>query len=253
MTTLINNLSGYRILVTGASSGIGRATSIYLAELGADVVLCARDEQRLHETLHAMPGGNHSVAPLDLSENIDDIPAWIKRMSQDGPFHGLVHCAGIEKTVPVRLVSQSSFEDVLRINTEAALMLTKGIRQKKCFTLPCSIVFISSVASLTGQPGISLYCASKGALNAMARALAVELARQSIRVNTISPGHVETEMNATIQSKLTQEQYAGIVAAHPLGLGRPEDVAGAAAFLLSDNARWITGTNMVVDGGYTAQ
>ena len=247
------DLTGRRVLVTGASSGIGRATSLYLAGLDADVVLCGRNEQRLQDTLDSMPEGDHLLAPFDLATELDEIPAWIRGLSKSGPFQGLVHCAGVEMTLPVRQVNHACFEKVFRINTEAALMLTKGIRQKKCFQLPCSIVFVSSVAALTGQSAISLYCASKGALNAMTRSLAVELARQGIRVNTVCPGQVDTEMNDAIKVKLTQEQYQAIINAHPLGLGTPDDVAAAVAFLLADTGRWITGANLVVDGGYTAK
>jgi NAD(P)-dependent dehydrogenase (short-subunit alcohol dehydrogenase family) len=131
-------------------------------------------------------------------------------------------------------------------------MLAKGVAQKKCFGTPCSIVFMSSVMGIVGRPASSIYSASKGALNAMSTSLAVELARKGIRVNTVCPGQVQTEMDDAIRKRLGVNLYQSIVDAHPLGLGKPEDVAGTVAFLLSDMSRWITGTHLVVDGGYTA-
>lgn len=244
-------LNGKRVLVTGASSGIGRATCIYLAKFGVDVVLCGRNDKRLKETMDLMSQGNHELAPLDLSKHLNDIPAWVKSLAEK-PFDGLVHSAGIEKTLPVRQTDQVTFDNILKINTQAALMLVRGISQKKCHALSSSVVFISSVASLSGRPGLSMYSASKGALNAMAKALAAELARKKIRVNTVCPGQVKTEMDEAVRMKIGQDRYQKIIDAHPLGLGEPEDVAGAVAFLLSDAARWITGTSLIVDGGYTA-
>ncbi len=241
------------ILVTGASSGIGRATATTLSQLGARVVLSGRNDEALRETLNLMVGEGHNLAPFDLAQDCEKIPSWLKTIAAEhGLLSGLVHCAGVEETVPLRQVDHMMFDRVLRINTEAALFLVKGISQKKCHVPPCSIVLISSVAGLTGQAARSVYCASKGALNAMTKSLAVELARKNIRVNTVCPGQVETEMGANIKSKVGENQYQAIVDAHPLGLGKPEDVAMSVSFLLSDAARWVTGTSLVVDGGYTS-
>ncbi|GAU09372.1 SDR family NAD(P)-dependent oxidoreductase [Desulfoplanes formicivorans] len=247
------DFGGRRVLITGASSGIGRAAAIVLSSLGADIVLCGRDEKRLEETLDAMNDGQHIMAPFDLAEDLEGIPDWLKYITgEHGPLNGLVHCAGIESTIPVRQVDPESIENVLRINTKAALLLAKGVCSKKSFRLPCSIVFISSVMAIAGRPARSIYSASKGALNAMARSLAIELARKNIRVNTICPGQVQTEMDEAMRQRMGVKLYEQIVEAHPLGLGKPEDIASSIAFLLSDMSRWITGTSLVVDGGYTA-
>jgi NAD(P)-dependent dehydrogenase (short-subunit alcohol dehydrogenase family) len=242
-----------KILVTGASSGIGRAVAVELSRLGADVLLCARNQGRLEETLSLMAPGQHALCPFDLAEQCGEIPQWIKRLTKEhGPLNGLVHCAGIEVTLPVQQSDPDVLEKVLCINTKAALMLAKGVSHKTCCSLPCSIVFISSVMALVGRPARAIYSASKGALEGMTKSLAVELARKKIRVNTICPGQVQTEMDSAIRNKLGESMYKRIVEAHPLGLGDPEDVAASVAFLLSDMSRWITGTNIVVDGGYTA-
>ncbi len=248
------NLTGKKILVTGASSGIGRATAIGLSQLGADIILNGRNQNRLAQTFEAMSRGNHYLAPFDLAEDMDSLPGWIKKIVRaHGQLNGIVHCAGVEITLPVRQASVNYMDKVLDINTKAALMLAKGICQKQCFALPCSIVFVSSVVAIKGQAALSIYSASKGALNAMTRSLAVEFGTKNIRVNTICPGYVQTEMGDDIQKKIGKERYESIIASHPLGLGNPEDIAASIGFLLSDASRWVTGTNLVVDGGYTAK
>ncbi len=140
----------------------------------------------------------------------------------------------------------------MRINVGAAIGLAKGFCQKGVCAPGGSIVFISSVAGLTGQAGLAAYAASKGAIVALTKALAVELAGEHIRVNCVAPGVVTTEMGQSLLRMLTPEQDADLEAMHLLGLGRPRDVAYAIAFLLAETARWITGTVLVVDGGYTA-
>jgi len=248
------SLVGRRIVVTGASSGIGRATAVALSQLGASVIAVGRNPERLNQTMITMQPGGHSSYLLDLAENIDALPGVVSEWARNhGPFNGLVHCAGIEMTLPVRQMDAVSLDKIMRVNTGAALMLVKGMCQKGNYDRPCSVVMISSVAALTGQAAHSAYSASKGALSAMSRSLAMELARKHIRVNTVCPGQVATEMDETVRAKLGSEKYESIIAAHPLGLGRPIDVAGAIAFLLSDASAWITGTDLIVDGGFTAQ
>jgi NAD(P)-dependent dehydrogenase (short-subunit alcohol dehydrogenase family) len=242
------------ILVTGGSSGIGKATAILLSQLGARVTIVGRDEERLNNVLAMLDGSGHRAVSYDLCPDIQGIPAWMKGLVREaGPFAGLVHSAGVELTAPIRSVGELEYRKVMQVNTDAAFFLAKGLAQKKCHDVATSLVLVASVASLTGQPGRSVYCMSKGALVSLARALAVELAGKNIRVNCISPGQVRSEMDESIRDKMTPEQYEAVEKAHPLGLGEPQDIAGTAAFLLGDTGRWITGSNLVVDGGYTAQ
>jgi len=154
--------------------------------------------------------------------------------------------------LPLRVVSLAKLNELMDINFNSAVMLTKGFRQRGVVAAPGSIVLLSSIASLIGQRGLSAYCASKGALNALTRSLALELADEQIRINSVAPGLVETEMASKHEGDLPDEKFAQLEKGHPLGLGKPEDVAHAVAFLLADTARWITGSTLVVDGGYLA-
>ncbi len=246
------DLTNCTILVTGASSGIGRETSVLLSQLGANLVLVARNTERLKETAHRLEGSGHQIEAFDLTA-IDEIPQWLKSVTNKvGALHGLVHSAGTEVTLPVRLLKNKNIEDVMQINVNAAISLTKAMRQKGCYQPGSSIVFLSSAAALVGQAGLSAYSASKGAIVALTKSLAIELAKDKIRVNCVAPAYVKTEMIDTLQQKITPEQLINIEAKHPLGMGTPLDVAYAIAFLLGDTARWITGTTLVVDGGLTA-
>jgi len=246
------DLTGQTILVTGASSGIGRETSRLLSQLGARLVLVARNEERLAETLRLLEGDGHTVQPFDLALTAE-IPRWLKKITASaGPLHGLVHSAGIHKLRPLRVLNPQTVDEVMRINLGAALGLAGGFCQKGVGAPGGSIVFLSSVTGLVGQSGIAAYAASKGAVAAATRSLAVELARERIRVNCVAPGVVATELWDGVLKMLTPEQATALEATHLLGLGRARDVSYAIAFLLAETARWITGTVLVVDGGYTA-
>lgn len=246
------DLEGKRILITGASSGIGQTTAVYLSRLGAYVIAVGRDGDRLNGTLAALEGNGHRAEQFDLIE-ADEIPKWLKKITSEmGPLDGLVHSAGVQFTLPVRVTTAEKFEQLMRVNVTAAFALAKGLRQRGVHSKPASIVFLSSVAGQVGQSGNSAYCSSKGALISLAKSLALEFSQESIRVNCIAPGLVRTEMTSEMESRLTVDQFKEIESMHPLGLGRPDDVAAAAAFLLSDMGKWITGSCLLVDGGYTA-
>lgn len=248
------DLGGRTVLVTGASSGIGREIAVLLSQLGARVVITGRSEERLKETADMMEGEGHRIVPFDLADT-DAIPGWMKSVvSEAGMLNGLVHSAGMQLYKPLRTVTVASIEKVLRVNLLSALFLGKGFRQKGVGVVSGgSIVYLASVMGLVGEPGQSEYCTSKGGLVAMTKSLACEMAREGIRVNCIAPAVVMTEMSRKSSESLTPEQFAAIEAMHPLGFGVPRDVAHAAAFLLADTSRWITGTTLIVDGGYTAR
>jgi len=253
-SSMINpmDLSGRTILVTGASSGIGQATAVLAGQLGAKVVLVARSADKLRETAGLMPDGSGIVEPYDLQQ-LDGVSTWMKSLvEKTGPLHGLVHSAGMHIVRPLRMLKDEQVDDVMRLNFHAALALTRGLRQKGVWESPASVVYLSSVVGQRGRAGISPYAASKGALIALSMSLAAELADDGIRVNCVCPGHVATEMAKEAESRLTEEQARALLAGHLLGVGEPLDVANSICFLLSNAAKWITGTNLVVDGGHLA-
>lgn len=246
------DMSGRLVVITGASSGLGRATACLLGRLNARLILVGRNEARLAETRSSLEGGPHTAVAFDLAET-DEIPKWIQDLvSQHGQIAGLAHMAGIHSAKPLKMLDSAHFESVLRTNVVSAAQLLRGLRQKGCAVTPASVVLVSSVVGLVGAAGVAAYSASKGAVVALTKSLALELAPQGIRVNVVAPGFVETEMTERLRAMLGPEKYAAVEAMHPLGIGRPEDVAHAVAYLLSDAARWVTGSTLVVDGGYTA-
>jgi len=246
------DLTGKTILVTGASSGIGRDTAIFLSQLGARLILVGRNVERLEATASKLETPNYLLEAFDLRET-DKITDWLKNITQKtGPLDGLVHSAGVPAMIPLKLLTVKQLEDAIAINLNAALFLTKAFRIKGNHQPKSSIVFLSSSAGLTGEPGVSAYSATKGALIAMARSLAVELVKQGIRVNCVAPGFVRSELLEKYEVRVSPEQLAATEATFPLGFGETIDVAYAIAFLLAETGRWITGTTLVVDGGYTA-
>ena len=240
------------MMVTGASSGIGRATALLLSQLGAQIVLVGRDQGRLSQTLETLDGSRHAIEKFDLT-NTDELPEWMKSVTlRHGRLSGLAHCAGAQLTLPLQMVKTDHAEKLFRVNVVSSIMLAKGFRQKAVNDSGGSIVFVSSVRGEVGARGQSVYSASKGALHALTKSLALELAKQAIRVNCVAPAAVETEMLEEAKSVLTDAQMAEIESQQPLGLGAPRDVAHAIAFLLADTGRWVTGSVQFVDGGYTA-
>lgn len=247
------DLTGRAVLVTGASSGIGRETAIVLSGLGARAIVTSRRTEQLEITLARMAAGAHAVEQFDLDQ-LELIPEWIKGLAgRYGPLNGLVHAAGIRRTGALRTLSIEVLHQTFRANLDSAVLLAKGFRQKGCCRATASIVFLSSVSALAGAPAIAPYAASKAALIGLTKSLAIELAREGIRVNCIAPGMVQSEMTDQIRQSLTADQFAAVVAQHPLGLGTTWDVACAAAYLVSDASRWMTGHSLVLDGGFSAQ
>ncbi|MHB9026487.1 MAG: SDR family NAD(P)-dependent oxidoreductase [Armatimonadota bacterium] len=247
------SLAGKRILVTGASSGIGRETAVLASRLGAQVIVTARNVERLAQTQALLAGEGHVLAPFDLMQ-VDDIPGWMRRLAADhGPLQGVVHSAGVQQTLPARNLQSDQYAAVMTVNVYAALSLARGFRQRGVAGEGGSLVYVASTLGHVGAVATSLYSASKGAIIALTRSLALEFARDRLRVNCVSPGTVLTEMNQELRRTLTEEQWNHIEWQHPLGVGQPRDIAHAIAFLLSDAGAWITGTALVVDGGYTAQ
>jgi NAD(P)-dependent dehydrogenase (short-subunit alcohol dehydrogenase family) len=245
-------LTDRTILVTGASSGIGRDVAIFCSELGAKVVLHGRDQARLEETRKAMTGDGHALEVFDLSQT-PEVAKWTQGIVQrHGPLSGLVHSAAVQRTIPVRVISPKMLEESWATNVGAAMMMLKALSAPKAVKPGCSVVLISSSAAQSASPGNTVYAATKGAIDAVVRSLAIELMPAKIRVNCVQPAVVETPMVQRTREEYSKEMFNAVIARHPMGFGQPRDVSYAVAFLLADTARWITGTALVVDGGYTA-
>lgn len=246
-------LDGSTVLVTGASSGIGRACAVEASRYGAKVVLVARREEALEETLSLLSGDGHLVAPFDLAD-LDGIPEFVSGIAgRLGGLSGIVHAAGHHDTTPVRAITPSAVTGLFDANVTTAMMLAKALRSKHVRRETASLVLLSSAVGLVGQAGVSAYSATKGAIVTLTRSLALELARDGIRVNCVCPGVVDTPMTTGIRERVGAAGFERIAHAHPLGLGETIDVANAILYLLSTASRWVTGSALVVDGGYTAQ
>ena len=239
------------IIITGASSGIGRQCAIDCSRMGAKVAIIGRNEDRLNETLSQMEGEGHAMYSYDLAQ-LDGIKDLVSKIvSENGKIDGVVCAAGIEKSAPFKLLKPSDYEEIMKINTFSAFELVRQASGVKVINIQASIVFISSITSVIARTTTAAYSASKGALVSGARVMAAELAKRNIRVNCISPGTILTPLMQTYLSQLSEEDYQKRISGFPLGLGETRDVSNACVYLLSDASRWITGQNIVVDGGYT--
>lgn len=248
------SLEGKTILITGASSGIGAQCAIDCSKMGAKVVLVARNEQRLSETLSSMEGEGHLAVSIDLI-NFAELKDCVKNIvGQVGPINGLVNCAGISTTLPLKLMNAEKMDDFFRSNVFSAIELTRHFCQMGNVNKSgASIVFLSSIMALAGESGKSLYSMTKGALLSAVRSLACEYARRNIRFNCVSPGAILTPINQDLPHMKNPEARAALEAKHLLGLGKTTDISNACIYLLSDASRWVTGQNFVIDGGYTAR
>ena len=247
------SLSEKYIVITGASSGIGRQCAITANQLGAFVVLIGRSQERLEETASLLNDENYLLLSADVTayeETLSELEKLLSGLKIDG----IVHAAGISTTLPLRNITPEKMQPFFETNVFAAINITKLLTKAK-FANPdgMSVVFMSSIMGVVGELGKTIYSLTKGALIAGTKSLALELAAKKIRVNCISPGVVESPMSASAVYAQDEEAYNKIKSYHPIGLGKTEDIANASAFLLSDGARWITGTNLIVDGGYTAR
>lgn len=243
------HLEGKTILVTGASSGIGREVCVGISRMGGCVLAVGRNSANLEETRRRMDRPQeHRIVSLDLLER-ERREAFLDEMS---PVDGVVHAAGILNLLPVKMISEKKLHEIQSINYEVPVLLTQQLLKRRLLREQASLVFISSVTSLVGAKAHALYAGSKAALVGFSRSLALECAPLKIRSNCVSPGMVQTEMTSAAADVLSKEKLAEHARQYPLGLGGAADVSNTVVFLLSDASRWMTGANLVLDGGYTS-
>ena len=248
------DFGGKIVVVSGASSGMGRAISIELSRRGARVVVLGRNRERLEETQGLLEGSGHHLLTLDLEGHAEIVPKIRDLAGRIGRLYGLCHSAGIVETRPLAASTAEGVKRMLNVNFVSGIELVRAISRKDVMEEKGgSILFISSVYGHVGVPAQVAYCGTKGGITAAARAMAIELARRKIRVNVLSPGMVKTPMTEKAMSLLTEDQARAIREAHPLGIGSPEDVAKAAVFLLAPQNPWITGADLIIDGGLSAK
>lgn len=247
------SLKGKTILVTGASSTIGRGIAQACSASGAKVILLARNLERLKESA-SMCSNVLELCTRDLSKELDSLPQLVQELTmRHGSLDGLVHAAGILEIVPLRVLRAESCVESVRVNALAGLMLIKGIALFKPPEHCVSAVIISSIMGRVGQIGQIAYCMSKGAVENMVRAAALELSAGNIRVNAIAPSMIESDMLTSYKELVTSATWDAMIKLHPMGIGSTADVSAAVIYLLSDAAKYITGTSLLVDGGYCAQ
>ena len=238
------SLEGKTILVTGASSGIGRGIAVTCSKMGANIVLGGRNETRLNETLSEMEGDGHVLAVADLTKK-EELEKMVDILPK---LDGIVHCAGIGQRILCKQLQESDVDNVMYMNFKAPVLLQTEILKKKKINKGASIVFIASIAAESPSVGNSIYSASKGAIISYANCLVVELAPRKIRVNCISPAMVWTDL--ILKDGISEEELKEDEQKYPLKrYGNPDDIANLAVYMLSDASSWMTGSNVRITGG----
>jgi NAD(P)-dependent dehydrogenase (short-subunit alcohol dehydrogenase family) len=242
------SLAGKRVLITGASSGLGQAIALSCARMGAELIITGRNQDRLTKTfeeLQSISDLPHRMVAADLVIAAER-EGVIEALGSE--IHGLVHSAGISRLCPTRMMGEAHLRELHATNVEAPILLSQGILKRNLLAADGSILFIASIAAHIGVAGVGAYSGTKAALIAMSRCLAMEVVKRRIRVNCLSPSMVETPLFDEAAKVVCMKAQ---LESHPLGFGKPEDVANAAIFMLSGASRWITGTTLVMDGGLT--
>ena len=249
------SLKGKNIVISGAASGIARQCAINCSKMGARLILLDLNEEGLKETITMVERpDDHYMACVNLLD-YNRVAEVIKEgVEKIGRIHGLLNCAGISTTNLFKLTKPEELDKFFKVNVYTGYFLTQEVcKMGNMAKEGGSVVFFSSVAGCYGEVGKATYGMTKAALLNLAKHLACELSRKNIRVNSISPGAIETPINMNLPHMKDPEKRAKLEAQHLLGLGKTEDIANACIYLLSDASRWVTGTNLFVDGGFTVR
>lgn len=249
------SLEGKTIVISGAASGIARQCAISCSVMGAKLILLDINEEGLKETMTmVVRPEEHYCGVVNLTDRERVKGVIAEGVAKAGKVNGLLNCAGISTTLPLNAVKEDTLDKFFKVNVYTGYYLTQEIcRRVNLSEDGASVVFFSSVAGSYGEAGKSVYGMTKGALKAVAKSLAVELARKNVRVNSISPGVIVTPINQNLPHIADPDKRAALEAQHLLGLGKTTDIANACIYLLSDASRWVTGINLFVDGGFTAR
>lgn len=245
------SLEGKIILVTGASSGIGKEVAITLNKFGANLIINGRNVDRLNCVQQQIGMDNCKVVVGDLT----DATTITNLVETCDKIDGIVHASGIMKLLPFKFVTMEGLQEMMDVNFTAPIALTLALLKKRKFLKGASIVVITSInGSVVGSKANAMYAGSKGALSGMLKSMAIDLAKSKIRINEIAPGMINTEGAIEIENVLSKEVIAEDIKKYPLGTyGSPEDVANGCVYLLTEASKWVTGTKLVIDGGFTVQ
>ncbi len=243
------DFSNKRFIVTGSTSGMGRATAIKLSRQGAEVIQIARNLSKMQETASMLEGTGHQYYQKDLSEAGGYKEILDEIISDGKKIDGIVYCAGVAKILPVTMLNKKNMDESMTTNLYSFIELVSSFSKKK-YHDQASVVGISSISVLYPQKCQGVYVATKSAMNAMVKSMAIELAEKGIRINTVMPSSTNTQMLREAFENKTEEQIRESISQQVLGLTEPEDVADIILFLLSDASRMITGREIYADGGY---
>ena len=251
----MKRLQDKNILITGASSGIGKECAFRCYDEGAKVHLIGRNESSLNDIYSQLNDNNNSISVLDL-RNFQRYQSIIESIvTNHEKIDGFIHSAGYQTTLPISAMNYQMYIDIFEVNTISAFEIIRLLCKKNYGNLSgMSIVLIASVMSIIANPALTAYCASKAALVSGARSLALELANKNIRVNCVSPGYLkDTKMMTELSDVLNYKEMDNLKKGYPLGLGSNKDISALCIFLLSDESKWITGQNIIIDGGYSVK
>jgi NAD(P)-dependent dehydrogenase (short-subunit alcohol dehydrogenase family) len=241
-------LENKKILVTGASSGIGKETAISISKMGGKVIITGRDKARLENTFRELQGEGHQQFLCDLT-NETEMEALVNAIAS---LNGIVHSAGVVKSFPIKFITRKQIDEMYNLNYISSVLLTSKLLKDKKVEKGASIVFMSSISSHYPHKGIALYAGSKAGIESYSKVIALEHAAQQIRSNCINAAMVKTPLFDEAEKMISKELMDEHGSHYPLGFGNTTDIANTTIFLLSDASRWITGTNIVMDGGLTA-